>query len=137
MAADAVRLQVVTQLVLRDAEGNEEAAKAVVVALRERVAAFGTQVGELAAKIEQLRAERDALKAEVEQERQKRLEAESRLAQLSAEVTDRVRERVGRPEDDRLRELDAEIGEVENERKATAAARAILEASADSIEAQA
>lgn len=41
IAADAVRLHVVTQLVLRDVDGNEEAAKAVIVSLRERVTNLG------------------------------------------------------------------------------------------------
>ena len=38
VAADAIKLHVVTQLVIRDVDGNEEAAKAVIVSLRERVA---------------------------------------------------------------------------------------------------
>ncbi len=56
VAADVIKLHVVTQLVLRDIDGKEEAAKAVIVSLRERVANLGQTIASLAERIETLRA---------------------------------------------------------------------------------
>ncbi|MFC8046234.1 hypothetical protein [Nocardia sp. NPDC057353] len=116
IAADAVRLHVVTQLVLRDVDGNEEAAKAVVVSLRERVTALGRTVAALAERIEKLRAQLEAKQAEVEAEREHRLAAEDRVARFRG-VADRLRERVTGPEDDELKSLIAELDELTDEKK--------------------
>jgi proteasome assembly chaperone (PAC2) family protein len=72
VAADAVRLHVVTQLVLRDVDGNEEAAKAVIVSFRERVDSLGKIVVALSERIEQLRIQLETKQAEVDAEREKR-----------------------------------------------------------------
>lgn len=118
VAADAVKLHVVTQLVLRDVDGNEEAAKAVIVSLRERVANLGRTTASLAERIETLRAQLETKQVEVDAERQKRLETEDRLARLRA-VADRLKERVAGPEDQDLLQLLAELEELEDEKKAT------------------
>jgi hypothetical protein len=118
VAADAIKLHVVTQLVLRDVDGNEEAAKAVIVSLRERVANLGQTIASLAERIETLRAEVEAKQAEVEVEREQRLEAEDRIARLRA-VADRLKERVTGPEDADLQKLLAELDELEVEKQAT------------------
>lgn len=95
VAADAIRLHVVTQLVLRDVDGNEEAAKAVIVSLRERVVNLGSTVATLAGRIENLRGQLETKQAEVDLERKLRLEAEDRVARFRA-VADRLKERVRR-----------------------------------------
>lgn len=118
VAADAIKLHVVTQLVLRDVDGNEEAAKAVIVSLRERVANLGQTVASLAERIETLRAQLETKQAQVDAEREQRLEAEDRVARLRA-VADRLKERVTGPEDEDLQKLLAELDELEDEKKAT------------------
>lgn len=116
VAADAVRLHVVTQLVLRDVDGDEEAAKAVVVSLRERVTSLGKTVAALAERIEQLRAQLEARQAELDAERGQRAAAENRIARLRG-VADRLKERVTGPEDDELSTLIAELDELTDEKK--------------------
>jgi hypothetical protein len=118
VAADAIKLHVVTQLVLRDVDGNEEAAKAVIVSLRDRVANLGQTIAFLAERIETLRVQLETKQAEVEAEREQRLEAEDRVARLRA-VADRLKERVTGPEDEGLQKLLAELDELEEEKKAT------------------
>lgn len=118
VAADAIKLHVVTQLVLRDVDGNEEAAKAVIVSLRERVANLGQTIASLAERIETLRAQLETKQAQVDAEREQRLEAEDRVARLRA-VADRLKERVTGPEDEDLQKLLAELNELEDEKKAT------------------
>lgn len=118
VAADAIKLHVVTQLVLRDVDGNEEAAKAVIVSLRERVANLGQTIASLAERIETLRAQLETKQAQVDAEREQRLEAEDRVARLRA-VADRLKERVTGPEDEDLQKLLAELDELEDEKKAT------------------
>ena len=118
VAADAIKLHVVTQLVLRDVDGNEEAAKAVIVSLRERVANLGQTIASLAERIDTLRVQLETKQAEVEAEREQRLEAEDRVARLLA-VADRLKERVSGPEDEDLQKLLAELDELEEEKKAT------------------
>lgn len=118
VAADAIKLHVVTQLVLRDVDGNEDAAKAVIVSLRERVANLGQTVASLAERIETLRAQLETKQAQVDAEREQRLEAEDRVARLRA-VADRLKERVTGPEDEDLQKLLAELDELEDEKKAT------------------
>jgi chromosome segregation ATPase len=93
VAADAIRLHVVTQLVFRDVDGNEEAAKAVIVSLRERVANLGSTVATLAERVEKLRAQLETKQAQVDAERTQRLEAEDRAARFRA-VAGRLKERV-------------------------------------------
>lgn len=117
VAADAIRLHVVTQLVLRDVDGNEEAAKAVIVSLRERTANLGKIVATLAERIEQLRAQLETKQAEVDAEREQRLESEDRVARFRA-VTDRLKERVTGPENEELQALLAELEGLEGKKKA-------------------
>lgn len=116
IAADAVQLHVVTQLVLRDMDGNEDAAKAVIVSLRERVVDLGRTVATLAVRIEQLNTELAAKKAEVDAERALRLDSEARAARLRA-ATDRLKERFSGPEDDEIKTLLAELDELEGEKE--------------------
>jgi hypothetical protein len=117
VAADAIRLHVVTQLVLRDVDGNEEAAKAVIVSLRERAANLGRTVATLAERIEHLRAQLETKQAEVDAEREQRLEAEDRAARFRA-VADRLKERVTGPENEELQALLAELEGLEGQKKA-------------------
>ncbi|GAB3250316.1 hypothetical protein GCM10027562_09800 [Arthrobacter pigmenti] len=116
VAADAIRLHVVTQLVLRDVDGNEEAAKAVIVSLRERVANLGGTVAALAERIENLRAQLEAKKDEVDAEQARRLEAEDRAGRFRT-VASRLRERVTGPDDGELRALLAELDDLEGKKK--------------------
>ncbi|WP_040800819.1 hypothetical protein [Nocardia higoensis] len=116
IAADAIRLHVVTQLVLRDVDGNEEAAKAVIVSLRERVTTLGKTVVTLAERIETLRAQLDVKQAELNAEREQRLAAEDRLARFRV-VADRLKERVTGPEDDELQAWLTELEVLEEEKK--------------------
>jgi hypothetical protein len=116
VAADAIRLHVVTQLVLRDVDGNEEAAKAVIVSLRERVTNLGKTVVTLAERIETLRAQLETKQAELDAERTRRLAADDRVARFRV-VADRFKERVAGPEDDELQALLTELDELEGEKK--------------------
>lgn len=116
VAADAVRLHVVTQLVLRDVDGNEEAAKAVIVSLRERVVSLGKTIVTLAERIETLRVQLQDKQVEVDAERKQRLEAEDRVARFRA-VADRLKERVAGPENEELLALLAELKELEGEKQ--------------------
>ncbi|MEU1525530.1 hypothetical protein ABZ413_25390 [Nocardia rhamnosiphila] len=116
VAADAVRLHVVTQLVLRDVDGNEEAAKAVIVSLRERVTNLGKTVVALAERIETLRAQLETKQAELDAERTRRLAADDRVARFRV-VADRLKERVAGPDDDELQALLTELDELEGEKK--------------------
>ncbi|STZ26383.1 Uncharacterised protein [Mycolicibacterium aichiense] len=116
VAADAVRLHVVTQLVLRDVDGNEEAAKAVIVSFRERVENLGKIVAALSERIEKLRVQLETKQAEVDAERAKRLEAEERIARFRA-IADKLIERVTGPEAPELQALLAEMNELEGEKK--------------------
>ena len=99
VAADAIKLHVVTQLVIRDVDGNEEAAKAVIVSLRERVAGFGKTIEELANKVEQLRGQLAAKQAEVDAAREQALADQDRFARLKAAAERLVEEvtRTGEP----------------------------------------
>jgi hypothetical protein len=116
VAADAVRLHVVTQLVLRDVDGNEEAAKAVIVSLRERVTNLGKTVVALAERIETLRTQLETKQAELDAERSRRLAADDRVARFRV-VADRLKERVAGPEDYELQALLTELDELEGEKK--------------------
>ncbi|MEV6392440.1 hypothetical protein [Nocardia xishanensis] len=116
IAADAIRLHVVTQLVLRDVDGNEEAAKAVIVSLRERVTNLGKTVATLAERIESLRAQLETKQAELNAERDRRLAAEDRVARFRV-VADRLKERVTGPENDELQALLTELEVLEGEKK--------------------
>ena len=116
IAADAIRLHVVTQLVLRDVDGNEEAAKAVIVSLRERVTSLGKTVVTLAERIEILRAQLETKQAELNAERDQRQAAEDRVARFRI-VADRLKERVTGPENDELQALLAELEDLEGEKK--------------------
>ncbi|OYN95575.1 hypothetical protein CGZ96_05285 [Enemella evansiae] len=116
VAADAIELHVVTQLVLRDVDGNEEAAKAVIVSLRERVTTLGRTVATLAARIDGLRAELASTQAELEAERALRLDTEARATRLRA-ATDRLKQRVTGPDNDAVKELLAELDELEGEKE--------------------
>lgn len=116
IAADAIRLHVVTQLVLRDIDGNEEAAKAVIVSLRERVTNLGKTVAALAERIDDLRAQLEAKQAELNAERGQRVAAEDRVARFRV-VADRLKERVTGPESEELQALLAELEDLESEKK--------------------
>ncbi|MET8649870.1 hypothetical protein [Nocardia aurea] len=116
IAADAIRLHVVTQLVLRDIDGNEEAAKAVIVSLRERVTTLGKTVVTLAERIENLRAQLETKQAELNAERDQRVAAEDHLARFRV-VADRLKQRVTGPDDDELQALLAELEDLEGEKK--------------------
>lgn len=136
VAADAVRLHVVTQLVLRDVDGDEEAAKAVIVSLRERVANIGDTVVNLVAKIEEQRAQLLIKQAEVDAERQRRLQAEHHVARIRA-VTERLKERITGPEDGELQELLAGLEELEGKKKAAETVAEGVAVLADDLEATA
>ena len=136
VAADAIKLHVVTQLVLRDVDGNEEAAKAVIVSLRERVANLGQTIASLAERIETLRVQLETKQAELEAEREQRLEAEDRVARLRA-AADRLKERVAGPEDEDLQKLLANLDELEEEKKATETLAEGVTVLADDLEADA
>ncbi|MFC8528398.1 hypothetical protein [Nocardia sp. NPDC057227] len=116
IAADAVRLHVVTQLVLRDVDGDEEAAKAVIVSLRERVTNLGKTVAALAEHIDKLRVQVETKQSELDAEREQRVAAEDRVARFRG-VADRLKERVTGPEDDELKTLIAELDELTDEKK--------------------
>ncbi|WP_306364123.1 hypothetical protein [Nocardia sp. CC227C] len=116
IAADAIRLHVVTQLVLRDIDGNEEAAKAVIVSLRERVTSLGKNIATLAERIDTLRAQLETKQAELDAERDQRMAAEAHVARFRT-VADRLKERVTGPENDELRTLLAELEDLEGEKK--------------------
>ncbi|UGT59670.1 hypothetical protein [Nocardia asteroides] len=116
IAADAVRLHVVTQLVLRDVDGDEEAAKAVIVSLRERVTNLGKTVAALAEHIDKLRTQVETKQSELDAEREQRVAAEDRVARFRG-VADRLKERVTGPEDDELKTLIAELDELTDEKK--------------------
>lgn len=133
VAADAVRLHVVTQLVLRDVDGNEEAAKAVIVSLRERVTGLGVTVAALAEKTDVLRAQLAAKQAEVDAERQHRLEAEHRAARFRA-VADRLKERVTGPESEELQALLAELEVLDNEKETVQTLAVSVTVLADDLE---
>lgn len=133
VAADAIKLHVVTQLVLRDVDGNEEAAKAIIVSLRERVANLGQVVASLAERIETLRAQLETKQAQVDAEREQRLEAEDRVARLRA-VADRLKERVTGPEDEELQKLLAELNELEDKKKVTESLAEGVSVLADDLE---
>ncbi|WP_163711510.1 hypothetical protein [Mycobacterium timonense] len=133
VAADAVRLHVVTQLVLRDVDGNEQAAKAVIVSFRERVDNLGKIVAALAERIEKLRIQLELKQAEVDAEREKRLEAEDRVARIRA-VAGKLIERVTGPEDADLQALLAEMEELEGEKKTAEKVAEGVAALADDLE---
>lgn len=133
VAADAIRLHVVTQLVLRDVDGNEEAAKAVIVSLRERITSLGKKVLALAQQIEVLRAQLEAKQEEVDVERKQRLEAERRVARVRA-VADRLKERIGGPERAELQALLAELDDLERQREATVNLAEVVTVLADDLE---
>lgn len=134
VAADVIRLQVAARLVLLDAEGNDEAAKAVVVAMRERVATLARQFAELARKAEHLRGERDEARAELNRERAARMAAEGRLRRLQVDMTDRLRDKVSGPDNDALRALNEHLQEVEQAQKATGLVIDFVRAGADDLE---
>ncbi|WP_445169268.1 hypothetical protein ACTXG7_08075 [Mycolicibacterium sp. Dal123E01] len=133
VAADAVRLHVVTQLVLRDVDGNEQAAKAVIVSFRERVDNLGKVVVALAERIEKLRIQLELKQAEVDAELEKRLEAEDRVARIRA-VADKLIERVTGPEDADLQALLAEMEELQGEKKTAEKVAEGVAALADDLE---
>jgi hypothetical protein len=133
VAADAVRLHVVTQLVLRDVDGDEEAAKAVIVSLRERVANIGKTVADLVEKIEEQKAQLRAKQAEADAERQRRLEAEDQVARFRA-VTDRLKERITGPADEELQALLAGLEELEGKKKAAETVAEGVSVLADDLE---
>lgn len=136
VTADAVRLHVVTQLVFRDVDGNEEAAKAVVLSLRERVSNLGVTVAALAERIENLRAQLAIKQAEVDRERNQRLQAEDRLNRLRS-VADRLKARVTGPDDEELQALLAELVELQGRKKAAETVAEGVTVLADDLEAAA
>ncbi|MEU1955680.1 hypothetical protein [Nocardia rhamnosiphila] len=136
VAADAIRLHVVTQLVLRDVDGNEEAAKAVIVSLRERVTNLGKTVVAFAERIETLRTQLETKQAELDAERSRRLAADDRVARFRV-VADRLKERVAGPEDDELQALLTELDELEGEKKTVETLAQGVTVLADDLEAAA
>lgn len=133
IAADAIRLHVVTQLVLRDIDGNEEAAKAVIVSLRERVTNLGKTVTVLAERIDRLRAQLETKQAELNAERSQRLAAEDRVARFRG-VADRLKERVTGPESDELQALLTELEDLESEKKTVESLAQGVSSLADDLE---
>ena len=134
VAADAVRLHVVTQLVLRDVEGDEDAAKAVIVSLRERVTNLGAAFATLTERYDEVKAQLEAKRQEVELERARRLEAESKLARFEA-FGEKLKERISGPDDAELASLTNELDLLANERTATLALADGVSALADNLEA--
>lgn len=133
VAADAVRLHVVTQLVLRDVEGDEEAAKAVIVSLRERVANLGVAFSALNERYEAVRAQFEAKRAELDAERKRRQDAEAHLTRLRA-AAERLKERVAGPEDEELQALLSELEELDAGKKVAAALAEGVTTLADDLE---
>lgn len=133
VAADAIRLHVVTQLVLRDVDGNEEAAKAVIVSLRERVANLGNTVVMLAERIETLRGQLETKQVELDAERTERLDAEDRVSRLRS-VAGRLRERVDGTPNEAMQDLLAELDELEGQQKAVETLAAGVTVLADDLE---
>ncbi len=117
VAADAIRLHVVTQLVLRDVDGNEEAAKAVIVSLRQRIANLGNTVVTLAERIESLREQLEIKQVEMDLERKQHREAEDRAARFRA-VAGRLRDRVDSTDNEAIQALLDELKDLEGQQKA-------------------
>lgn len=134
VAADAIKLHVVTQLVLRDVDGNEEAAKAVIVSLRERVAGLGKTIEDLANKVEQLRGQLMAKQAEVDAAREQALADQDRYSRLKA-AAERLIEDVTGPENQELKRLLAEIEETKDEITAVEGVAEAVTLLADDLEA--
>ncbi|TWS21581.1 hypothetical protein FK529_03070 [Tsukamurella asaccharolytica] len=134
VAADAIRLHVVTQLVLRDIEGDEEAAKAVIVSMRERVANLTVAFATLTERYDALRAQLAAKQQEVEDERARRLEAESKLAWFES-LSEKVKERISGPDEAELETLSNQLSLLADERKATRAVADGVASLADDLEA--
>jgi hypothetical protein len=133
VAADAIRLHVVTQLVVRDVEGDEDAAKAIVVSLRERVANLGAVVAALAERYEAVRAQLDAKQAELDTERQKRQDAEARTSRLLL-AAERLKERVTGPDDEEVQALLSELEQIDADKKAATDIAAGITTLADDLE---
>ena len=133
VAADAIRLHVVTQLVVRDVEGDEDAAKAIVVSLRERVANLGAVVAALAERYEAVRAQLDAKQAELDTERQKRQDAEARTSRLLL-AAERLKERVTGPDDEEVQALLSELKQIDADKKAATDIAAGITTLADDLE---
>lgn len=133
VAADAIRLHVTTQLVLRDVEGDEEAAKAVVVSMRERVANLGIVIAGLTERYDAVRAQLDAKQAELDAERQKRRDAEAHMSRILL-AAEKLKERVTGPDDEELQALVSELEEIDADRKATTVVAAGVTTLADDLE---
>ena len=133
VAADAIRLHVVTQLVVRDVEGDEDAAKAIVVSLRERVANLGAVVAALAERYEAVRAQLDAKQAELDAERQKRQDAEARMSRVLL-AAERLKERVTGPDDEEVQALLSELEQIDADKKAATDIAAGITTLADDLE---
>lgn len=117
VAADAIRLHVVTQLVLRDVDGNEEAAKAVIVSLWQRVANLGYTVVTLAERIESLREQLETTQVEMNLERKQHQEAEDRAARFRA-IAGRLRDRVDSTDNEATQALLDELKDLEGQQRA-------------------
>lgn len=93
VVVDAVKLDVVTRLVVLDAEGDDEKARRVVEGLQVRLDEVSTRISALADQIRRLRADNAALTAE-NQELRKRLEAEHDDARIAGAALQVVIERL-------------------------------------------
>lgn len=130
IAADAIRLEVSTRLVLLDVEGDDQAARAVVLALRERLLNLRGQILELASRIEELKKERDELRTALTREERARTEAESTIRTLRSRLDGALR----REEDESLAALDAELAKLEAESRNTRVVSEFVESRADLLD---
>lgn len=135
VVADVVRLQVVTRMVFIDTEGDDEAAKAVAVALRERYAVLATKAADLARRVAEVLRQLDEARAEAGRQREARLAAEGRLARLQAEVERFVREQVTHgSSNETVGTLELLLRETQQEQRATELAAEVVESGAERIE---
>lgn len=135
VVADVVRLQVVTRMVFIDTEGDDEAAKAVAVALREKYAVLAKKAAELARRVAEVRRQLDEARAEAGRQQEARLAAEGRLARLQADVERFVREQVTRESSNKMvGTLELLLRETQHEQKATELAAEVVESGAERIE---
>ncbi|MBE1513443.1 hypothetical protein [Nesterenkonia halotolerans] len=116
VAADVIRLEVATRLVLLDVEGDDAAAKAVVMALRERVVTIGQQVAELVRRIDELRVQRDEALAALHEEREARVADEATIKRLTEQLNSRLH-RTHR--DEHVQAIDDEIDALRQQQQAT------------------
>ncbi len=132
VAADVIRLEVATQLVLRDVEGDNQAAKAVVLALREKMLTLRHQLVDLTRRIEQLKSERDAAVTTVKAERRARAEQGTAIRQLRDQISLSLQR--GTADTAALTELDAQLRRLELQCRANKLVAEFVESRAEVLD---